>query len=732
MQTLSVDQLVGQTLGSYRVERLLGQGRLNAVYLARNLFEQRTDALTLYLVPERFSLEARQRFLVRFLKEAAAISSLKHPHILPVCEYSEYGGYPYLVTPYMTNGSLADVIKQQGRCSHTDVMNMLEQVGEGLEYAHLRGHIHGMLRPSNIVLANDGSMMVAGFGLMHMLQMSGIDQTNRPYAHLLSVVETFMIAPEYVAPEIVVGQAIDKRSDVYALGAILFELLSGRPPFTGEGTMEIAMQHVNQPAPSLRSLAPDVPVALASVINQALERDPDRRFQRVSELVEAFTQVSKGLTGELSNTTGSQPSQRASSSKETTGVRQTGSWQLLPPIVTGKLGSVPSSSSSTSSQMLKLGNQPRKSSGLTGRIPVQKSAPAPAPTQARMSMPQNAPAPALAPERDTQEPQMQPMAVAPVSARPEPAKPEPARPEPKPEPAKSDVAKQESVPNVMQPFDWWSMPGQFQDVSVVPKTPKESSSPRGTAPNGAREADPARPAEPVRPQGALRLSDTDLADPWGMGVEPMMTSSSRLNSRSRPRRRSGGMSRRQVVALLGAGGVLAAGSVLAFAIVHQMDAQQQTTTTTRSATTMTTGTVANQSSATTTTTTTTNPGTVATAPASKQTTTAGHTGTVIAQSNIPSNSAVDFTNPTTGLADILVHLSSKEAPPNGKFVAYDRACTHQKVLVNYDPNTGKLICPLHGSIFDPANNGKVVRGPATIPLAMVPIKVNADGTVTTV
>ena len=79
MQTLSVDQLVGQTLGSYRVERLLGQGRLNAVYLARNLFEQRTDALTLYLVPERFSLEARQRFLVRFLKEAAAISSLKHP-----------------------------------------------------------------------------------------------------------------------------------------------------------------------------------------------------------------------------------------------------------------------------------------------------------------------------------------------------------------------------------------------------------------------------------------------------------------------------------------------------------------------------------------------------------------------------------------------------------------------------------------------------------------------------
>jgi serine/threonine protein kinase/Rieske Fe-S protein len=713
MQTLSVDQLVGQTLGSYRVERLLGQGRLNAVYLARNLFEPRTDALTLYLVPERFSLEARQRFLVRFLKEAAAISSLKHPHILPVCEYSEHGGFPYLVTPYLTNGSLADVVKQQGRCSHTEVMHILEQVGAGLEYAHRRGHIHGMLRPSNIVLANDGSMMVAGFGLMHMLQMSGIDQTNRPYTHLLSVVETFMIAPEYVAPEIVVGQAIDKRSDVYALGAILFELLSGRPPFTGAGTMEVAMQHVNQSAPSLRSLAPDVPVALASVINQALERDPDRRFQRVSELVEAFAQVSKGVTGEFTNVTESRSTQRLNGS-ETTGERQTtGSWQLLPPIVTGKLSSIPSNSSTTP----RLGDQARKPSGLTGRIPpVQKSAPAPAPTQApaqaRMPKPQNAPAP----ERVPQEPQMQTMAAAPAPVKPEPAGPEPA----KPEPAKSEEARQASGPSVMQPFDWWSMPGQFQDVSVVPKPPKESSSPRGAAPDGAREAAPARQAETARPQGALRLNDT--ADPWGMGMDPMMSSSPRLNSaRSRSRKRSGGMKRRQVVALIAGGGVLAAGGVLAFAIAHQMNMPQQTTTRAHA----TNGTVTNHPSTTKTTNAPATPNTRATTPANKQATTTGNTGTVIAQSNIPLNSAVDFTNPATGRADILVHL------PNGQFVAYDRACTHQQVLINYDPNTHTMICPLHGSVFDPANNGKVLKGPAVTPVPMVPIKINANGTVTT-
>jgi serine/threonine protein kinase/Rieske Fe-S protein len=711
MQTLSVDQLVGQTLGSYRVERLLGQGRLNAVYLARNLFEPRTDALTLYLVPERFSLEARQRFLVRFLKEAAAISSLKHPHILPICEYNEHGGFPYLVTPYMTNGSLADVVKQQGRCSHIDVMNILEQVGAGLEYAHRRGHIHGMLRPSNIVRANDGSMLVAGFGLMHMLQMSGIDQTTRPYAHLLSVVETFMIAPEYVAPEIVVGQAIDKRSDVYALGAILFELLSGRPPFSGEGTMEVAMQHVNQAAPSLRSLVPDVPVALASVINQALEREPDRRFQRVSELVEAFAQVSKGVTGEFTNAAESRATRRLSGS-ETSGERQmTGSWQLLPPIVTGKLSSIPASSSTTA----RLADQPRKSSGLTGRIPVPKSAPAPAPVQTvvqeRKAQPQSAP------ERVQQEAYPQAMAAA-APARPEPAvKPEPATPEP----AKSEPAKQVSGPSVMQPFDWWSMPGQFQDVSVVPKPPRESSSPRGAAPDGAREAAPGRQAEPARPQGSLRLNDTDTADPWGMGMDPMLSSSPRLNNaRSRSKKRSRGMGRRQVVALIAGGGVLAAGSALAFAIAHQMNTQQQQAAVTHATT----------ASKTTTRTTTTTPasGTHASTTASKSTTATtktGSAGTVVAQSSIPLNSAVDFTNPTTGRADILVHL------PNGQFVAYDRACTHQGVLINYDPNTHTMICPLHGSVFDPANDGKVLKGPAVTPVAMVPIRINANGTITT-
>src|SRR2546430_11992594 len=147
MQTAVVDHLVGQVLGTYRVERLMGQGRLNAVYLARHLEHESSVAVTLYILPERFSAEARQRFMQRFRKEGAALVALRHEHILPVHDFGEYQGYPYLVTPYMMHGSLADLLKKEGRLGHERVGAILEQVVAGLEYAHARKVVHGTLKP---------------------------------------------------------------------------------------------------------------------------------------------------------------------------------------------------------------------------------------------------------------------------------------------------------------------------------------------------------------------------------------------------------------------------------------------------------------------------------------------------------------------------------------------------------------------------------------------------------
>src|SRR5271157_4171798 len=136
MQTVSSYQLAGQILGNYRIERFLGQGRLNAIYLARNLTEQRLDVLTFYIVPEHFSSEARTRFLQRFCREAAAITSLDHPHILPIYDHGDLVGNPYIVTPYMKHGSLVDLLKRRGKYNYNCILPILEQIVSGLAYAH--------------------------------------------------------------------------------------------------------------------------------------------------------------------------------------------------------------------------------------------------------------------------------------------------------------------------------------------------------------------------------------------------------------------------------------------------------------------------------------------------------------------------------------------------------------------------------------------------------------------
>ncbi len=212
MQRASVDQLVGQNIGMYRVERSLGRGRVNAVFLARHPAHKNPVALTTFIVPEQFPPESHQRFHQRFRKEAARLIALRHPRILPVYEYGEYLGDPYLVTPYMAGGSLADLLKHRGRLHHVEVLD---------------------------VLSNQSQMLVAGFGLKTILQMRGIGADERSYGHLLSIVGTLLTSAEYVAPEVVQGQLEDARSDIYSLGTILFEMLTGKPPFTGKNPLRL-------------------------------------------------------------------------------------------------------------------------------------------------------------------------------------------------------------------------------------------------------------------------------------------------------------------------------------------------------------------------------------------------------------------------------------------------------------------------------------------------------------
>ena len=261
MQTVPVDQLVGKTLGDYHVERLLGSGKVSAVYLAGQRSQKRTVMVTTFTIPESLSTAARERYTARFMHIGSALVSPDHPHILPIYDFGVHYGSPYLVTSFVKGGSLAQVLKQQPRFAPEQALDILKQIADGLDFAHSRGMVHGLLNPANILVSNEQPLQITGFGLKQMLQLQGIEEVNHTQAHLLSIAGTFLGSPEYLAPECVLGAPVDARADIYSLGIMLFELLSGTPPFTGADPLEVATKRLQQPVPSLHGMCAALPAA---------------------------------------------------------------------------------------------------------------------------------------------------------------------------------------------------------------------------------------------------------------------------------------------------------------------------------------------------------------------------------------------------------------------------------------------------------------------------------------
>jgi serine/threonine protein kinase len=355
MQTVSEDQLVGKKLGDYHIEQVLGRGKISTVYSAQQHSQNRTVMITTFNIPESLSMVARERFTARFSRVGLSLVTLNHPHILPIYDCGVQFGSPYLVTSFVKGGSLAQILKQQPRFRPEQALDMLKQIADGLDYAHSQGIVHGLLNPANILVINEQVMQVTGFGLKQMLQMQGIEDDNHPQAHLFSIAGTFLGSPEYIAPECVLGSVCDARADVYALGVMLFELLSGSPPFTGKDPLEIATKRLQQPVPALHEICPDLPAAYDLIFYQALEREPEKRYTHAGEMTRAFERVLKVLDGAAKDS--------ATSEKQTTMHSQltlpptvnwfdeeiipNRKWQFTPPVVTGHLAAVQGNRSAT-------------------------------------------------------------------------------------------------------------------------------------------------------------------------------------------------------------------------------------------------------------------------------------------------------------------------------------------------------------------------------------------------
>ncbi len=267
--------------GRYSLEREIGRGGMGIVYLARDVRLDRPVALKL-LPPERAAIAVMRE---RFLHEARMAARLAHPNIVPIHAVEEVGDFVFYAMRYVSGETLGDRLRRFGRLGSRDAAAILRDTAFALAYAHAQAVIHRDIKPDNILLeADTDRALVTDFGIARLA-----DVPDHARGRLVGT-------PEYVAPEQAAGSYVDARADLYALGAVGFHCIAGRPPFEGD-VASLLQQHLMRDPPTLSSLVPDVPPALARAIDRALAKEPDDRFANAESMAEAI--APPPVTGEL-------------------------------------------------------------------------------------------------------------------------------------------------------------------------------------------------------------------------------------------------------------------------------------------------------------------------------------------------------------------------------------------------------------------------------------------------
>lgn len=264
---------VGATIGGYVLCEEIGRGGMATVYRAHQLSMDRDVAIKV-LPPE---LLAQPTSLDRFKREASIVARLEHRAIVPVHDYGEYQGIPYLVMRYMEGGSV-DNLLAAGPIAPERTLQIALHIAPALDYAHRQGVLHRDLKPSNILLDANGDAYLTDFGIARLMGHGTESLTTT------GVVGT----PSYMSPEQAQGHELDGRSDVYALGVVLFEMLTGVRPFEGETPYSVAVKHVTEPPPSPCTINPTLSRAVENVLLKALEKKRENRYQTATALAEAL------------------------------------------------------------------------------------------------------------------------------------------------------------------------------------------------------------------------------------------------------------------------------------------------------------------------------------------------------------------------------------------------------------------------------------------------------------
>lgn len=266
-----MDSNIGKKLdGRYEITELIGVGGMADVYKAMDVMENRTVAVKI-LKPE---FAENEEFLRRFRNESKAIAVLSHPNIVKIYDVGFTDEIQFIVMEYIDGITLKEFIERQGVLKWKDALHFVTQILRALQHAHDKGIVHRDIKPQNIMLFTDGTIKVMDFGIARFSRIDGKTLSDKTIGSV-----------HYISPEQARGDMTDERSDIYSVGVMLYEMLTGRKPFEGENPVAIALKHMQEDAVPPREIMPAIPEALEEIVIHAMEREPVRRYQSAAEMI---------------------------------------------------------------------------------------------------------------------------------------------------------------------------------------------------------------------------------------------------------------------------------------------------------------------------------------------------------------------------------------------------------------------------------------------------------------
>lgn len=274
--------LTGRYLGKYELLERVGRGGMAYVYKAYQPTVDRPVAVKVL----HSHLAEDGEFLERFKREARGLGRLRHAHIVNVIDFDVDDGWYYMVMDFIEGGTLQAFIDQHGRLPLEQALRITAQLADALDYAHRRGRIHRDVKPGNVMFADSDHhhAVITDFGLTRLLNHT-----------TMTITGTVAGTPAYMSPEAAQGEKVDGRSDIYSLGVMLYEMLTGRRPYLGETPLSVFFKLVSEPLPPASSIKPDLPPWVDDILEQAMAKLPEDRFQTAGELYQAVTEKLKNL-----------------------------------------------------------------------------------------------------------------------------------------------------------------------------------------------------------------------------------------------------------------------------------------------------------------------------------------------------------------------------------------------------------------------------------------------------